>query len=135
MKNILTLLLCTVVLCACSNDDSNNNLNPGSGSIQGRWNLNSYIAFVDVLPVLEQGDITWTFNEGGTSLVVNNTVQNIYPYMLASGTYNVTLTDDALSIVADGYESQYEYDFANGTLTLRDTRNSNDGPRMEFSRN
>jgi len=135
MKKILTLLLCTVVLCACSNDDSINNVNPGSDGIQGRWNLNSYTAFVAVLPVLEQGDITWTFNETVTSLVVNNTVQDAYPYMLASGTYNVTVTDGALSIVADGYESQYEYDFANGTLILRDTQDSGDGPHMQFSRN
>jgi len=135
MKKILTLLLCTVVLYACSNDDSNNNVNPGSDSIQGNWNLNSYIAFVDVLPVLEQGDITWTFNEAGTSLVVNNTVQDAYPYMLASGTYDITVTDGALSIVADGYESEYEYDFADGTLTLRDTQDSGDGPHMQFSRN
>jgi uncharacterized lipoprotein NlpE involved in copper resistance len=135
MKKILTLLLCTVLLCACSNDDSNNNVNPGNDGIQGRWNLNSYIAFVDVLPVLEQGDITWTFNEGGTALVVNNTVQDAYPYMLASGTYDVTVTGGALSMLADGYESRYEYDFTDGTLSLRDTRNSGDGPRMEFSRN
>ena len=135
MKKILTLLLCTVVLCACSNDDSNNNVNPGNGSLQGRWNLNSYTAFVAVLPVLEQGDITWTFNEAGTSLVVNNTVQDAYPYMLASGTYDVTLTNDALFIIADGYESEYEYDFADGALTLRDTQGSGDGPHMQFSRN
>ena len=135
MKKILTLLLCTVLLCACSNDDSNNNVNPDNGSLQGRWNLNSYTAFVAVLPVLEQGDITWTFNEAGTSLVVNNTVQDVYPYMLASGTYNVTLTDDALFIIADGYESEYDYDFADGTLTLLDTQGSGDGSHMQFSRN
>lgn len=135
MKKILTLLLCAVVLCACSNDDNNNNVNPGNVSLQGRWNLNSYIAFVDVLPVLERGDITWTFNEAGTALVVNNTVEDAYPYMLASGTYDVTVTDNTLFIMTDGYESEYEYDFANGTLTLRDTQHSGDGPHMQFSRN
>jgi len=134
MKKILTLLLCTVVLCACSNDDSNEN-SPGNGRIQGRWNLNSYIAFVDVLPVLERGDVTWTFNEAGTRLVVRNAVQDAYPYMLASGTYDVTAADGHLSIMNGGFESEYEYDFTDGILTLRDTQDSGDGPHMQFSRN
>lgn len=135
MKKILTFLLCTVVLCACSNDDSNNNSDPGNDGLQGRWNMNSYVAFVDVLPVLQQGDITWTFSEAGTRLVVNNSVQDTYPYLLASGTYNVTVTDGSLSIIAGDFESQYEYDFTEGALTLRDTQNSGDGPHMQFSRN
>lgn len=131
MKKILTLLLCTVLLCACSDDDDNNN----SSNLNGSWNMDTYTAFMDVLPVLEEGDITWNFTNNGTTLTVNNTVQDEYPYMLASGTYSASVYNNIVSITIDGSQQKYEYTVANGILTLTDTNESGDGPVIQFSIN
>lgn len=133
MKKILTLLLCTVMLCACSDDDDNNS--PGNSNFNGSWNMDSYTAFMDVLPVLEDGDITWTFTNDGTRLTVNNTVEQEYPYILASGTYNATVYDSLITIaVGDGLQ-KYTYNFADGGMLLTDINATGDGPIIQFSRN
>lgn len=132
MKKILTLLLCTVLLCSCSDDDDNN---PGNANLNGRWNMNSYTAFLPDQPILEEGDITWAFNNDGTSLTVNNTVSDVYPYMLRSGTYVTTVSDGTVAISYEGFVQTFEYEFTNSTLTLRDIQESGDGPHMQFSRN
>ncbi|MXN92850.1 hypothetical protein GR160_16605 [Flavobacterium sp. Sd200] len=133
MKKILTLLLCTVMLCACSDDDDNAN---GNSNLNGSWNMDTYTAFMDVLPVLEEGDITWTFTNNGATLTVNNTVQDEYPYMLASGTYSVIAQSNYVSInVAEGEFQKYDYTVNNGILVLTDTNESGDGPVIQFSMN
>jgi len=132
MKKILTLLLCTVMLCACSDDDDNNS--PGNSNFNGSWNMDSYTAFMDVLPVLEEGDITWTFTNDGTRLTVNNTVGQEYPYILQSGTYSTIVTDTIISITAET-QQKYDFSFTDGGLILTDINETGDGPVMKFSRN
>jgi hypothetical protein len=131
MKKILTLLLCTVLFCACSDDDDNNNPN---SRLNGSWNLDSYTAFMETLPVLEDGDITWTISNNGTNITVVNTVESEYPYMMPSGTYNAIITDTVISITAEE-QQKYDFSFIDGGLVLTDINETGDGPILKFSRN
>lgn len=95
MKKIFTLLFITVLLASCSSDDASPVT--GDGTANGKWNLDSYVAFLAELPELRNGDITWTLTDLN-SLVVKNKVESRYPFMVTSGTYNVSLTAQGFAI-------------------------------------
>lgn len=95
MKKIFTLLFITVLFASCSSDDASPVANDGTAN--GKWNMDTYVAFLPELPALKNGDITWTLTNLNT-LVVNNKVESTYPYMVPSGTYNVSLTAQGFAI-------------------------------------
>lgn len=91
--------------------------------------METYVAFMPAIPQLNPKDIKWTFN-GGILNVVNN-VEESYPYMLASGIYDITFSDNIVTI----NNGNYYYRIEGAQLTLEHTEaNSDGGPIMIFSR-
>lgn len=129
MKKILILTLFSLLFISCDEDLAKTPVT--DASLTGSWNLYSYVAFMDALPVLENGDITWTFNSNNT-VTVTNTVEEEYPYMLPSGTYDVSLEEGILSIEGTG---SYNYDIDGNQLTMTHVSAAVDGPIMTFSKN
>jgi uncharacterized lipoprotein NlpE involved in copper resistance len=130
MKKILILALFSLLFLSC--DEGLAKTPVTDASLNGSWNMYSYVAFMDALPVLENGDITWTFNNNST-VTVANTVEEEYPYMLDSGTYNFTIEDDILSIENSG---SYHYNIEGNTLVMEHVAAPVDGgPILSFSKN
>jgi len=125
MKKLFTLLFVTLLACSCSDDDKPS----GDANLSGKWNMDSYLAYMETLPVLVEGDITWTFNNAGTSLVVVNNVAETYPYIMASGTYSVTAGNGIMKINGIAHP----YYFKDGKLRLPPADTAGDGPQMVFS--
>ena len=129
MKKILVLFAISSLFLSCSNDDDAAPI--AYATLNGSWNMDSYVAFMDVLPVLEQGDITWTFSE--YNVTVLNNVEEAYPYMLASGTYDLSFEDGILAIEGTG---SYHYEIGGNQLTMTHVGAEVDaGPIMTFSKN
>jgi len=112
MKKIFTLLFISVLFAACSGDDASPVANDGTAN--GKWNMESYAAFLPALPVLKNGDIVWTLSDLNT-LVVKNNVEATYPFMIPSGTYNVSLSATGFAI--EGWET-YLYKIEDDALTV-----------------
>jgi hypothetical protein len=127
MKKILTLLLVSTFLLSCSNDDTASN-----SAFNGCWRMQGYLAFMDAgdIPVLEEGDITWTFFESGTKLQVVNNVEQQYPFIMQSGLYEVSTQGSLITI--NGHASNYSLE--TGALVISDTNETGDGPIQVFSR-
>ena len=129
MKKILILLVLSSLFLSCNNDDDAAPV--ADATLNGSWNMETYVAFMDVLPVLEQGDVTWTFSQ--YSVTVVNNVHETYPYMPASGTYDLSLENGILSIEGTG---SYHYEIEGNQLTMEHVEAEVDaGPIMTFSRN
>lgn len=122
MKNLFTLLVITVLTISCSGDD-----NPNS-NLNGKWNMVSYVAFMPSIPELNEGDIVWTFSEN--RLVIENNVEEQYPYLLTSGSY--TIEYDTEHLYLEGIE--WDYEINNNELTIIDLWDSQDGPNIRFDK-
>lgn len=130
MKKILILALFSLLFLSCDEDLAKTPVT--DASLAGSWNMDTYSAFMAELPVLEAGDIIWTFNSNNTITVANN-VEDVYPYMLDSGTYNFTIEDDILSIENSG---SYHYNMEGNTLVMEHVAAPVDGgPILSFSKN
>jgi hypothetical protein len=125
MKKLFTLLFISLLCFSCSDDDKAT----GDAALSGKWNMDSYLAYMDTLPVLQNGDITWTFNSSGTSLTIVNNIEETYPYIEASGTYSVTTANGIMKINGQ----PYRYHFQDGKLILPPSDEYADGPQMVFS--
>lgn len=125
MKNVMLFLLLVSTMISCSDDDTPQ-INP---ELNKTWELFSYVAFMDELPEINEGDILWTFDIHNGKLTVENNIHEEHPYMIASGVYNMRITDN--TIATNSFEYNYRID--GNTLIIFDSRDSQDGPHMKFS--
>lgn len=92
--NRIYILLFSIILMSCSNDDDNQNQ---SISINGEWNLvNVKGGFIGMDQDFEKGTIVWDFNDATQMVTVvnNNAIDGIYDG-LPSGTYPYAISAPA----------------------------------------
>ena len=109
-------------MISCNNDDENGITN----ELNGEWNL-VYVS-CECEPVdLEIGEHIWTFDLSENKLYVINNVTEQLHTILETGTYNLSVTDNTVTIQT----ITYDYYFENEKLYLADHPES-DGPLIEF---
>jgi len=72
--------------------------NKSDDPLDGSWNLSSYSAFLPDLPIINRGDIIWTFNISESTITVENNIDNTYPYLRDSGIYTYVIFNDIITI-------------------------------------
>ncbi len=94
--------------------------------MQGKWYMDSYTAFLPELPDIKKDEIIWTF-QSGQKLLVENSIEDKYPFILKSGTYEYQINNAKITID----NQTYDYRFENGKLILSD-KPELDGPIFSF---
>lgn len=124
MKNIILLLLFTVFI-SCSKNDNPVKTNP----LNSQWNLIKVTCECQTIN-LEIGEHVWTFNTSESKLYVQNNVTEQLHTILETGTYDISISGDKITILT----VEYDYYFENGTLFLADQPEA-DGPLIKFIEN
>lgn len=129
MKKILLSLLLIGLLTTC---DDGNNIGIDS-ELNGTWEMTSYSAFLPTLPEINENDIVWTIDIDNNLLSIENKIESEYPYLLASGNYEIIITNNSILIS----DVKYGYTIENGILILSDFQEPGepiivDGPIMNF---
>ena len=129
MKKILLSILLIGLLATC---DDGNNIGIDR-ELNGTWEMTSYSAFLPTLPEINENDIVWTIDVDNNLLSIENTIESEYTYILASGNYEIIITNNSI-IISD---VKYGYSIENGILILSDYQEPDepiiaDGPVMNF---
>ena len=131
MKKILLLLSLLLIGLLTTCDDGNN---IGiDRELNGTWEMTSYSAFLPTLPEINENDIVWTIDVDNNLLSIENTIESEYTYILASGNYEIIVSNNSI-IISD---VKYGYSIENGILILSDFQEPGepiiaDGPIMNF---
>lgn len=130
MKKTILLLLFAGSLLSCSDDDASGT----NVQFENYWAMTNFSAFMDApMPQFEGNEVTWKIDEDNDKLIVVNQVEDEYPYLIASGTYDITLSQGVLSIDMGDFEDKYGYTFEGETLVLDSNyQGMVDGPIMHF---
>jgi len=121
-KKILLRLFILIGMISCNNTDENEITN----KLNGKWNLVNVSC--ECQPVdLETGEHIWTFDLSKNKLYVINNVAEQLHTIFDTGTYNITVTGNKVTILA----ITYDYYFKNEKLFLADHPES-DGPLIKF---
>lgn len=101
------------LLTGCSDDDSG----PDS-RLDDFWTMTSFAAEMENLPELEPNEIVWGIDLDDRKLTVTNLVEEEYPYLLASGTYDIRVDDKKFTIELGEFDDEMFYSFHMGQLVL-----------------
>ena len=131
MKKILLSLLLIGLLTTC---DDGNNIGIDS-ELNGIWEMTSYSAFMPTLPEINENDIVWTIDVDNSLLSIENKIESEYPYILASGNYEIIISNNSILIS----DVKYGYTIENGILILSDFQEPGepiivDVPVMNFTK-
>ena len=121
---ILPLFLLLIALSSCPKP------NGSADQFDGKWQMKSYTVFAPERPVINEGDIIWTFKSSAQSLYIENKIESQYPYIKKSGEYNYSTTGTS-KINIDG--QTFDYKFEGDQLTLSD-KPELDGPLIIFEK-
>jgi|TARA_B110000908_G_scaffold120430_1_gene141117 hypothetical protein len=125
MKKLIFLFIVSGILFSCNENDDNNEV---TNELNGQWNLISVSCLCEPVD-LETGEHIWNFDIGNSELnVVNNVTESLHT-ILETGTYNISVTNNKVTIQT----VEYDYYFENGKLYLADNPES-DGPLITFVR-
>lgn len=122
MKKGMLFLMLIGIITSCSKEDKTNK------DLNGEWEMTSYVAFLPSLPAINENDIKWTFDVPNNKLSVINKIESQYPYILASGNYDINVTSKTVTILS----VEYDYSIENGTLSISNNPEL-DGPVMSFA--
>jgi hypothetical protein len=125
MKKLIFLFIVSGILFSCNKNDDNNEV---TNELNGQWNLISVSCLCEPVD-LETGEHIWNFDIDNNELnVVNNVTESLHT-ILETGTYNISVTTNKVTIQT----IEYDYYFENGELYLADNPES-DGPLITFVR-
>ena len=125
MKKLIYLFIVSGILFSCNKNDDNNEV---TNELNGQWNLISVSCLCEPVD-LETGEHIWNFDIDNNELnVVNNVTESLHT-ILETGTYNISVTTNKVTIQT----IEYDYYFENGELYLADNPES-DGPLITFVR-
>ena len=125
MKKLIFLFIVSGILFSCNKNDDNNEV---TNELNGQWNLISVSCLCEPVD-LETGEHIWNFDIDNNELnVVNNVTESLHT-ILETGTYNISVTNNKVTIQT----VEYDYYFENGKLYLADNPES-DGPLITFVR-
>lgn len=127
MKKAIILLFCFSMLLSCSGDDDNNS----STRLNGSWSMTDYLDMAGP-PPLEDGAIVWTFNTGEKKLTVQNNADPAL-FILSTGTYDIKINGDRLTIILPNYNNELKYYFNGGQLIL-EIANIENSPLIKFDK-
>lgn len=99
--------------------------------------MDTYAAYMPEIPQLEPGDVTWQIDPATETLTVQNNVEEEYPYLLRSGTYEINLEGELFTIynLEEDFDAEYKYRFEDEKFRLLEAGlDAADGPQMVFSR-
>ena len=123
MKKLIFLFIVSGILFSCNESDDNNE---ATNELNGKWNLVSVSCLCEPID-LETGEHLWNFDiNNGELNVVNNLTEALHT-LLETGTYDITVTNNKVTIQT----VEYDYYFENGKLYLADNPES-DGPLITF---
>ena len=123
MKKLIYLFIVSGILFSCNKNDDNNEV---TNELNGQWNL-IYVSCLCEPVDLETGEHIWNFDIDNNELnVVNNVTESLHT-ILETGTYNISVTTNKVTIQT----IEYDYYFENGELYLADNPES-DGPLIAF---
>jgi len=125
MKNFNLLFILSSILLSCDNDDEST---LSTNELNGQWNLVSVSCECEPIN-LEVGEHLWTFSPDKEELAVVNHVEEPLHTLLETGTYDLTVTENTVTIQS----TEYEYYFEDDELFLAD-RPESDGPLITFVR-
>ncbi len=124
MKKFFSFVLLTVLLVSCKKESAD------TARLEGSWDMTGYLAFTPTAPVLQVNDVTWNLNLTTNKLTVINYVSTTYPYLLASGVYDIVVSGSFITI----NNTVYTYE-VNGDYLKIENNPQVDGPGMYFKRN
>ena len=131
MKKTILLLLFAGSLFSCSDDDNGTTVNAG---LNGSWTMTEFLAFMETLPEIGTNEIIWEIDLEAEELIVTNTIEDEYPYILESGTYEIRVTGERFIIEQGEYDPEYDYHFDGDILVLDSNIDGMvDGPVMHFN--
>ena len=123
MKKLIFLFIISGILFSCNENDENNEV---TNELNGQWSLVSVSCLCQPID-LKTGEHLWNFDINNSELnVVNNLTESLHT-ILETGTYNITVTNNKVTIQT----VEYDYYFENGKLYLADNPES-DGPLITF---
>ena len=123
MKKLIFLFIVSGILFSCNESDDNNE---ATNELNGKWNLVSVSCLCEPID-LETGEHLWNFDiNNGELNVVDNLTEALHT-LLETGTYDITVTNNKVTIQT----VEYDYYFENGKLYLADNPES-DGPLITF---
>jgi hypothetical protein len=123
MKKLIFIFIVSGILFACNENDDNNEV---TNELNGQWNLVSVSCLCEPID-LENGEHLWNFDINNSELnVVNNVTESLHT-ILETGTYDISVTSNKVTIQT----VEYDYYFENGKLYLADNPES-DGPLIAF---
>ena len=123
MKNTVLLLAIVGFLFSCNISDDTNKI---TNELNGDWNLISVKCFCEPIN-LETGEHIWEFNLTENELNVTNNVSEDLHTILETGTYDINVIDNKITIL----NIEYDFYFENEKLFLTNQPES-DGPIIEF---
>ncbi|MGB3606547.1 MAG: hypothetical protein WA775_07430 [Psychroserpens sp.] len=123
MKKLISLFIVSGILFSCNESDDNNEV---TNELDGQWNLVSVSCFCEPIN-LENGEHLWSFDINNSELIVVNNVTEPLHTLLETGTYDITVVNNNVTIQS----VEYDYYFENGKLYLADNPES-DGPLITF---
>ena len=127
------------MVISCSNPNSVNIDTPTpeidktvlTDDIAGSWIMVAYVAFLPSLPVIEENEIIWTVDLDNEKLMVQNSIESAYPYILPSGVYSISVNEvDKIITISS---TEYDYTQTENSFTISDHPKL-DGPTMYFKR-
>jgi len=123
MKKLIFLFIVSGILFSCNESDDNNE---ATNELNGKWNLVSVSCLCEPIDLIT-GEHLWNFDiNNGELNVVNNLTEALHT-LLETGTYDITVTNNKVTIQT----VEYDYYFENGKLYLADNPES-DGPLITF---
>ena len=123
MKYFISLLIIIYLNNSCTSDKAEIQ----SHQLNGEWEMIHYSSLLVVS--IESDEIQWTFDLDENQLIVNNSVESEYPFILASGNYAIEVVDNKIIIES----LVYDYIVEGNQLTISNMPEV-DGPLMIFRR-
>lgn len=120
-KQILLTVSIIFMLCSCGDDFAQ--------ELDGSWDLVDVSCECEVL-VLTDNDHVWQFDVENSQVTIYNNLSVNHPAIISSGTYDINVLENVISIQSIDYLSRFE----NEQLIL-DSGSSFDNPLLVFERN
>lgn len=123
MKNFIFLFILSGVLLSCNKNEDDN---PLTSELKGEWNLISVRCLCEPIN-LEVGEHVWVFDLEQETLHVENNVTEKLHTILETGTYDIVVYENSITI----QNIEYDFYFQNDRLYVANHPES-DGPLIEY---
>lgn len=138
MKRFFLILVLSIAMVGCSDDDNNGTLDNGN-PLAREWNLIFVSNGLAPYSNYEQGEIKWTFSQNQVNVTIaEETDINIALPFQENGVYAYVVDEDSIILGENslGYEFMIEFDEElNKDILYIDGGSAYDGPRFTFVEN